>query len=213
MGWLALAIIGLAAGAALWLAGVPRAVASFAAAALFLGATGYALQGKPGLAAHPVAAESEAMELEPGMLAFRQMVLRPADRAAFEAADAAIRRGDPGDAVRAMLGAVERRPRDAAAWTWLGVAYAAHDGGQLSAGAKFAFARAMKLAPAEPGPPFFLGLSAFDARDLALAKQAWEIALAATPANAPYRQDIAMRVKLVNAIEAMQAGQAPPSRE
>jgi cytochrome c-type biogenesis protein CcmH len=203
MGWLALAIVGLATGAALWLAGLPRRLVTFAAAALALAGAGYAWQGKPLTRAVPVAAQTLQMELHPGMLAFRAAALRPSDSRAFAAADAAVRRGAPEDAVEVMLAAIERRPRDAALWTWLGVSYAANDGGQLSAAAKFAFARAMKLAPLEPGPPFFLGLSAFDARDVGTARAAWAQALALTPRDAGYREDIASRLRLLEALERM----------
>ena len=204
MGWFALAIDAIAPGSALWLAGLPRSRAMFAAAAVALAGAGYAWQGRPLLRAVPVAAQASVTELEPGMLAFRDQVLRPRDAAVMAAADAAMRRGAPEDAVAALLAAVERRPDDASLWTWLGVAYATNDGQQLSAAAKFAFARAMRLAPREPGPPFFLGLSAFDARDLDTARAAWAQALALTPKDAKYREDIALRVRLANAIAQMQ---------
>jgi cytochrome c-type biogenesis protein CcmH len=205
MGWFALAIVAIGSGAALWLAGMPRSLLTAAAAALALAGAGYAWQGRPLTPANPVAMQASAMELNPGMLAFRAAVLRPSDPATMAAADAAIRRGAPEDAVAALLNAVAQRPNDAALWTWLGVAYAASDGGQLSAAAKFAFARAMRLAPREPGPPFFLGLSAFDARDLDTARAAWAQALALTSKDATYREDIALRLRLANAIAAMQA--------
>lgn len=203
MGWLALAIIAVAAAAGLWALGVSRTLASFAGAALMLGATGYALQGRPGAVANPVRADSQPIEVEPGLVAFRGAILGNADDAAFAESDAALRRGDPGAAVTAMLGAVQARPNDAAAWTGLASVYAIHDDGQVSPSAKFAFARAMALAPGAPGPPFFLGLAYAGAGDYQSAKGAWEVALAATPKDAPYRADIAMRVKLVDEFLAM----------
>lgn len=198
MGWFTLAILAAAAGAALWLIGVPRTLASFVAAGLMLGGAGYALQGRPMLAASPVAAQVQAIEVDPGMVQYRTAILNPENPAAFAAADAALRRGDPGAGVEAMLAAVRANPRDATAWTGLGSAYAAHDMRQMSPAAKFAFARAVALAPRTPGPYFFLGMAAAGAGDLRAAKTAWEVALTQVPRGSPLREDIAMRVRLVD---------------
>jgi cytochrome c-type biogenesis protein CcmH/NrfG len=96
-----------------------------------------------------------------------------------------------------MLDAVRLRPRDAAAWTNLGNAYVANDAGQMSPAARFAFAQALRLAPTEAGPPFFLGMGLAAGGDFAGARDAWTLALARTPAKAPYREDIKLRLGMV----------------
>ncbi len=212
MGWIALAITGLAAGAALWLFGVPRALASFTGAALMLGATGYALQGRPTLPATSVVADARPIEVDPGMVDFRTAILQPANPAAFARADAALRRGEAGAAVEAMLDAVRASPRDVAAWTGLANSFAVHDTGQMSPAAKFAFARAIRLNPEAPGPYFFLGMAQAGAGDFAAARTAWSVALEATPKDAPYREDIAMRLRLVEGMLANPAMLDPRAR-
>ena len=213
MGWVSLVVLGVVAIIGLRLAGLPRAIGWFAGAALMLGATGYALQGRAALAGHPVAANATGIEVDPGMIAFRTMISPGTadDVRVLAAADGHLRAGNTGAAVQAILDGIALRPRDAALWTGLGGALAAHDGGEVSPAARFAFVRAWRLAPREPGPPFFLGLALVQSGDLPAAKTAWLRALALAPRDAPYRVDIAERLVLLDQFEAMAAG-AKPSR-
>ncbi|GAA0733515.1 tetratricopeptide repeat protein [Sphingomonas japonica] len=211
MGWLALALVGAAAGAALWLGRMPRGLAAIAAAALMLGATGYALQGRPRLAGQPATSAAQGLTIEPGMVAFRSAILGDAHRAPWSLADAALARGDARESVAILIDTVRRAPRDASAWTALGTGLAIHDGQQLSPSARFAFAQAIRLDPHAPGPPFFLGLALLNSGELEPARTAWHRALALVPADAPYRDDVATRVLMADRFIAMMAG-TPPSR-
>jgi cytochrome c-type biogenesis protein CcmH len=208
MGWVTLAVIGAVTFAALRLIGVPRALGWFAAAALMLGATGYALQQRAGLPGHPVAADADPIDVDPGMVAFRGVIM-PGDAPALAAADDHLRRGDARGAVQGLLRAIGEKPRDAALWTGLGSALAAHDGGQVSPAAQFAFRRAWQLAPDQPGPPFFLGLAYVQSGELPAAKAAWVRALRLAPRDAAYRVDIAERLVLIDEFQAMAAGAQP----
>lgn len=210
MGWVALAIVALGAAAALWALRAPRALAMILAAALVLGAAGYAWQGRPTLADAPRAAQVQGLEMEPGLVAFRSAILGTRHRGAFSTADAAILAGRPQEAVEVLIRAVGRAPDDFAVWTALGTAYSLNDNQQLSPAASFAFARAVALAPREPGPPFFLGLALVNAGELEKARAAWARALALAPADAPYRRDIEERVRLLDGFIGMMAsGQGP----
>ncbi|WP_375398630.1 tetratricopeptide repeat protein [uncultured Sphingomonas sp.] len=213
MGWVALAVIGGVAFAALRLLGVPRALGWFVGAALMLGAAGYALQQRASLPGHPVGAEAEAVDVDPGLVAFRGAIMpAPAgDAEVLAAADAQLRAGQTRAAAQGVLAAIARRPGDAALWTGLGSALAAHDAGQVSPAARFAFRRAWRLAPDQPGPPFFLGLAYLQAGEMAAAKVAWLRALALTPADASYRVDIAERLVMIDEFQAM-AARAQPGR-
>lgn len=204
MGWVALALIGTGAAAALAAARLPRRLWAFVGAVLMLGAAGYAIQGRPALGGQPAAARERRIEVEPGLLAFRDAVLRPGPEAAavFRAADDHVRRGYAQAAVKSMLEGVERRPRDPAMWAGLGAAIAAHDGSPSPA-ALLAFRRAFALAPREPGPFFLLGLASLEAGDLDATEQAWAQALALAPANAPYRAGLAEQIMLVRQFRAM----------
>lgn len=207
MGWIWLAATGVAAFAALRLAGAPRALSWLMGAALMLGAAGYALQQRAGLPGHPVAADAQAIEIDPGMVAFRAAILPSTadDERVLAAADVALRGGDTGAAAGIILAAIARRPRDVALWTGLGGALAAHDGGQVSPAARFAFVRAWRLRPRDPGPPFFLGLALVQAGDLTAAKTAWLRALTLAPRDAPFRIDIAERLVMLDEFEKMAA--------
>lgn len=211
MVWVTLVAIGMIAFAVLRLTGMPRRLGWFAAAALMLGATGYALQQRAGLPGHPVAADAEAIDIDPGMVAFRALILPGTreDAQLLADADVELRRGDTNAAARGLLQAIDRDPGNAVLWTGLGGALAAHDGGQLSPAAQFAFRRAWQLAPRAPGPPFFLGLALVQAGDLAAAKTAWLRALALAPRDAPYRVDIAERLVMIDEFQAMAAGARP----
>lgn len=209
MGWVTMAAIAVVAFALLRLIGLPRGYGRFVVIALAIGAIGYAVQQRAVLPGHPVTAQARAIDVDPGMVAFRSMILPgTADsRATLAQADAEIRQGDSAVAVARLLEAIRRKPRDAALWTGLGSALTAHGGGQMSPAARFAFQRAWQIAPREPGPPFFLGLALVQSGDLAAAKVAWLRALALAPRNAPYRVDIAERLVVIDDFQAMMAGQ------
>ncbi|MES2095180.1 MAG: cytochrome C biosynthesis protein [Pseudomonadota bacterium] len=211
MGWLLLALMGGAALAALWLSRAARGLWMFVAAALMLGAAGYAWQQRAALPGHPVTAESRAIDVQEGFVAFRAAIMpgRPGDDRILAAADEQLRAGDTTAAGRVMLDAIAADPNDAALWTGLGTVLVAHDEGQLSPAAQFAFRRAQSLAPREPGPLFFLGLAYAQGNDLPAAKPVWERALALTPADAPYRSVIADQLTGID--EAMRAETAAPS--
>lgn len=212
MGWVWLFVIGLGAFALLWFLGVSRALGTIAAAALLFGGAGYALQQNAALPGQPVKASAKAIDVDPGLVAFRSAILRasPETEAILAVADARTRTGDTTAAADALLAAIARRPNDAALWTGLGSTFAAHDGGQMSPAAEFAFRRALQLAPTAPGPPFFLGVAYLQAGDLAAAKRAWLVALRLTQPDAPYRVNIADRLVMVDQLDAMLKARAVP---
>lgn len=211
MGWLWLVVIGGAAFVALWRAGVSRGLATFVGTALALGAAGYAWQQHAGLAGHPVKADAEAIEVDPGLVAFRTAIM-PGNEAVLAAADDKLRAGDSTGAAQIILDAIAKQPDAASLWVGLGSAIAAHDGGQMSPAASLAFRRAGALAPHDPGPPFFLGLAYIKAGNLDAAKVAWERTLALAPSQASYRVAIAERLVMIDQYRAMKAGKAAPRR-
>lgn len=194
----------------LWFGGVSRSLGTLTAAALLVGGAGYALQNHASLPGSPAQADIKRIDVDPGLVAFRTAIMPGTgdDAAILAAADAQMRQGDTGAAAKGMLGAVARRPDDAALWTGLGSVLAAHDGAQLSPAAQFAFRRAFQLAPSEPGPPFFLGMAHVQAGDMAAAKRAWLLALSLAPRDAPYRIDIAERLVMIDQFMAMEAAGA-----
>ena len=199
MGWVWLLVIGAALLGALAALGIGRALWSLTAAALMLGAAGYALQGSPtlpGRAAVPSAAG--AADAATTDLRDRMLGRFSGDGAYLVAADAMTRAGDRGAAVRVILAGISRIPESVLLWTGLGIALVAHDGGQVSPPALFAFQQASRLSPRHPAPPFFLGEAYVRAGDFDNARRYWRRALALTPPGASYRPDIAVRLALLD---------------
>ncbi len=210
MGWLLLAALVVVAFAALVLLRLPRLLWSMVGAALMLGAAGYAWQGRPTLPAQPARTDTTDAESIDGLVELRtQMFGRyGADGAYLTAADAMARSGSPRYEVQTILGGIRGAPKSAALWTALGDALSRHDRGQLSTPAKFAFDQAIRLAPREPGPRFFLGTAQVRATDFLGAERSWRQALALTAPTASYRPAIVERLSLLTTLRAMMDAEA-----
>jgi hypothetical protein len=204
MGWIVLAVLMLATAVALVLLRVSRLLWSLAGAALMLGATGYAVQGRPGMAGHPVNPAAIVTGVDPALIDLRtQMFGRyGSDGAYLVAADALARSGSSDYEVQAILGGIRAAPGSVALWTSLGDALTRHDR-QLSAPARFAFDQARRLDPRHPGPLFFLGLAQVRGQDFAGAALSWHRALTLTPVDASYRGAIRERVALLDRLRGM----------
>ena len=200
MGFLALAMLAVAALAGLVLLRVDRLLWALAAAALCLGAAGYAWQGRPSLPAAPARAVATVTPIEPSAIALRDSLLGryTADTAYLIASDAMARVGDTGAAARVVLGGVAKLPRSFILWTWLGTTLAADARDQVSPPALLAFRRAAQLAPEHPAPPFYLGMAYVRAGQFREARPYWARALALSPARTSYRQEIALRLSLLD---------------
>lgn len=200
MGWAMMIVIGIGTAGLLLAFGLRRGMWSIAGAGLMIGAIGYAMQGSPRLAGHPVQADAQGVVIDPGIVALRgAMFGRYGDDAMyFTTSDGLQRAGESESAVRLLLGAIHHKGDDPALWTELGTAIAAHDGGYVSPAANLAFGHAQRLAPTNPGPLFFAGLAAVRAGDFAAARPLWAKALAVTPADADYRSEIVVRLDLLD---------------
>jgi Flp pilus assembly protein TadD len=208
MGWLALLVLGLAALAAAIKLGVRRPLWSMLGAALMLGAAGYAWQGRPLQPAQPAQPDLQVDAEDPAVVDLRNRMLGTfsGDFPYVAAGDAMARSGNRDAAVRVILGGISHIPESVMLWTALGTALAAHDGGQLSPPAAFAFQQAIRLSPRHPAPRFFLGLADVRSNDFKSARDHWAKALALTPAGASYRPDIAVRLALLDRYLATQRG-------
>lgn len=206
MNLVTLAVLGMTTAALLWWLGIGRSLWTLVGTALMLGATGFVLQSVRHQPGTPVRASTVPIVVDPGMVAFRNAVFAPQERAvlALASADGRVGTGDTHAAAQGLLHDLRTRPDDAALWTELGYVLALHDHA-VSPAAKFAFRRAVTLAPATPGPAFFLGMAYVDAGEVAAARPYWAYALAVTPRDAPYRADIAERIAAVDQFARMTA--------
>ena len=170
----------------LWLLRLRGAIFTLAAAALMVGAAGYALQGRPSLAGSP---NLSAARQPPVPLTGARKALM----GQFDAADTWMTisegyasRGRTAEAVGVMNSAIRARPTDYAMWVGLGNALADH-AGTMTPAAEFAFARAAELAPGHPAPAFFHGLAEARAGQPDKALKRWRDILAGAPADASWR--------------------------
>lgn len=205
MGWIVLIILIGASAAALWLMRVRGGLLTAALAALMLGASGYALQGRPTLTGSP-AQGSEARDALPLTSA------RHAFFGDFSAAEtwlrmseALARTGNTEDAVNILQNAVRRYPGDPQLWVGLGNALVDHGHG-LSPASEMAFTRAAELSPGYPGPRFFYGVALVRSGNPEAALAIWRDILATAP------PDVSWRPLVESGVAALSSGGAPPAR-
>ena len=202
MGWLLLILLMALSLGALWLLDIRGALLKSVAAALLLGASGYALQGRPGLKGAPA----------PGRAAQQSLSLTNARHAFYgnftsaetwlRMSEALARSGNSADSVNILQNAVRRYPGDAQLWVGLGNALVDHAGG-LTPPAELAFQRAAGIAPGYPGPRFFHGLALARSGDRAGAIATWRELLLDAPADAEWRPLVEQGIAALD----------PPSRQ
>lgn len=158
MGWAMLLLLLAASAAALWLLGVRSGLFKAAAAALLVGASGYALQGSPSLpdAPAPSAHAAAVLPLTEVRHAFFGR-FSPAE-SWLTMSEALARDGRGSDSIGILQNAVKRYPGDPQLWVGLGNALVDHGHG-LTPPAEFAYQRAAALAPGHPAPRFFHDLA------------------------------------------------------
>jgi cytochrome c-type biogenesis protein CcmH len=186
MGWLTLLLLtGISIGL-LRLLGVRGGLLTASAAALLLGASGYALQGSPNLPGAP-AQSGEGHEILPLTDARHAFYgyFSPAE-SWLRMSEALERDGQSEDAVGILQNAVRRYPGDPQLWIGLGNALVDHARG-LTPPAELAYKRAEQAAPGHPGAPFFYGLALARSGDRAGAVAIWQQILKTAPKDASWR--------------------------
>lgn len=186
MGWLVPLALIAASIAVLALLGVRGGLLTAGAAALVVGAAGYALQGRPGIPA-ALAHGREARGVLP--LADARHAFYGNFTAAeswLRMSEALARKGDSEDSVGILENAVKRYPGDSQLWVGLGNALVDHARG-LTPPAELAYRRAAAIAPAHPGARFFYGLALARSGDPQGAVATWRKILETAPPKAEWR--------------------------
>lgn len=186
MGWLLLLLLIGGSVGALWRLGTRGGLLTASAAALLLGASGYALQGSPNTPGAPAQSREgrDALPLTDARHAFFGH-FTPAE-SWLRISEALARDGKSEDAVGILQNAVKRYPADPQLWIGLGNALVDHGRG-LAPPAELAYRRAAELSPGYPGPPFFYGLALARSGDRAGAVAIWQQILTTAPRDAEWR--------------------------
>lgn len=191
----------------LWFLGLRGGMLSASAAALLLGASGYAFQGRPyepgapaaGGEAHDVFPLTEARHAFFGNFAPAESWLR--------IAEALARDGKSDDAVGVLQNAVTRYPGDPQLWIGLGNALVDHARG-MTPPAELAYQRASQMAPGHPGAPFFYGLALARSGDRQGALALWQQILKSAPRDAGWRPLVEQGVVALGGQPSAPEGQA-----
>lgn len=213
MGWVL--AIGLAASALLALAVLfkaPRGSWEAIAAALVFGLAGFALWGRPDLPGAPKDSEQKVQQSGKALVEARQQLSQggaiSSDRL-MVTADALTRNGSFGDAAALAVAAAEKNPGNADAWLAAANNLVSHAEGNLTPAARYAYGQASKASPDHPGPPFFLGLALAQNGEFEEGRKMWADLLARSPADAPWTEDLKVRLA---ALDAFIASRAKPAQ-
>ena len=198
---IALLLAALALGV-LRLSGLRGGLLTFAAAALMLGAAGYALSGRPGLPGSPRLGQATTSAPTP-LTGARQLFLGRFSTSDhwLIISDSLASRGKTQDAVGILGSAIRAHPRDYGLWVGLGNALTDHSRG-ITPAARYAFQRARQLAPNAPAPDYFEGLALLRSGDSAGAYALWSSLLERAPANAQWRPLVAEGVAMIERMAA-----------
>lgn len=207
--WALIGLLALAAlGIALFALKLPRASSALFASALLFGLAGYVLQGSPSQQAAPKSGQNNAQSDGEALVAARRAVFddgRQPQRF-IVIADGFARRGQYEDAAQILQGAIAEQPDGAEAWTALANALVEHAGGQLTPAALHAYGRAEEVARGHPGPGYFLGIALLRSGRPQDAIDLWSRMLEAAPQDAPWRAELAARLRQLKELTAqMQA--------
>lgn len=186
MGWLVLLLLFAASLGLLWLLRVRGGLLTASAAALLLGASGYALQGRPDVPGAP-ARGVEGRDIFPLTDARHAFFghFTPAE-SWLRMSEALARDGKSEDAVGILQNAVKRYPGDPQLWIGLGNALVDHARG-LTPPAELAYQRAAELVPGHPAASFFYGLAMARSGDRQSAVAIWKHVLETAPKDAEWR--------------------------
>jgi cytochrome c-type biogenesis protein CcmH len=197
MGWAILLILIVVGVAAVRLLGVRGPMLTASAAALVLGAAGYAFQGRPNLPAAP-AQGIESRDIFPLTQARHAFFgnFTPAETW-LRMSEALARDGQSEDSVGILQNAVKRYPADPQLWIGLGNALVDHARGMTPA-AELAYERAEEAVPGHPAAPFFHGLALARSGDREGALKLWRGILAKAPADASWRPLVEQGVAAVS---------------
>ena len=189
-GWIALGVLAALSLAALVVIGrLKKGYSQLAAAAILLGMTGYALQGRPSVKSAPaksLAAKEDAAVQLVDMRADMDQSFGGAKRW-LVTADAFAKQGDYKLSASYIQAGLKQNPNDPDLWSALGLQLMLASNGEMSLPAQLAFDKARAIRPNYPAPYYFAGLSRLFAGNIDSAILLWEKTLSLATPNAKWK--------------------------
>lgn len=209
-GWVALGLLSVLSLLVLsWFVRSSKGLWQIGAAAVLLGMTGYALQGRPSLPsspAKPLAASEAAAIALVDIRADMDQSYGGAKRWLITA-DSFAKQGDYPLAASYIQSGLRSDPKNPDLWSALGLQLMLASEGQMSPPAQLAFDKARAIRPNYPAPYYFAGLARLFAGDLDGAILLWEKTLSLATPNAKWKGRIESQLQTAKALQT-QAAQA-----
>jgi cytochrome c-type biogenesis protein CcmH/NrfG len=207
-GWIALALLAvISLVLIIWIAKPGKGLWQVAAAALLLGMTGYALQGRPALPAAPaksLSAEEDAAKQLVDMRADMDQSFGGAKRW-LTTADAFAKQGDYHLSASYIQSGLRQNPNDPDLWSALGLQLMLASDGQMSPPAQLAFDKARAIRPNYPAPYYFAGLARLFGGDVPGAVLLWEKTLSLATPNAKWKPRLESQLEAARALQTQTA--------
>jgi cytochrome c-type biogenesis protein CcmH len=210
-GWIALILLAAASIAAIiWIGRLSTGHWQVAAAAILLGMTGYAMQGRPVIPSSPAKSlatsdDSVAQLIE--MRADMDQNFGSAKRWLITA-DSFAKQGDYSLSAAYIQSGLRNDAGNPDLWSALGLQLMLASQGQMSSPAQLAFDKARAIRPNYPAPYYFAGLSRLFGGDLNGAILLWEKTLLLATPKAKWRPRLESQLRAAKALQA-QAAKAP----
>ena len=207
-GWVALGLLSVFSLLALaWFVRASKGLWQIGAAAVLLGMTGYALQGRPS------APSSPAKPLEGSEVAATQLVDIRADmdqsfgsaKRWLVTADSFAKQGDYTLSASYIQAGLRKDPNNPDLWSALGLQLMLASEGQMSPPAQLAFDKARAIRPSYPAPYYFAGLARLFAGDLDGAILLWEKTMSLATPQAKWKARIESQLQAAKALQAQGA--------
>jgi len=205
MSWLPIILLAVAAFAvAAFALRIPRRGWTLLGAVLLFGLAGYALQGSPGQGAAPKAAQQDTNQGGEAVVEARRALYDPAQPLPgyLTLSDGFARRGRFADAAQMLRQGLADNPGHGEGWLALANALVEHAEGQVTPASLYAYARAEETSPGNPGPAYFLGVALLRSGQPGQASQVWKALLEETPEDAPWREELQVRIERLDAMMA-----------
>jgi len=211
-GWIAMSLIAVISLAALVLLGrLQKGYWQLAAAAILLGMTGYALQGRPSVQSSPaksLAAKEDAAVQLVEMRADMDQSFGGAKRW-LVTADAFAKQGDYKLSASYIQAGLKQNPNDPDLWSALGLQLMLASNGEMSLPAQLAFDKARAIRPNYPAPYYFAGLSRLFAGNIDSAILFWEKTLSLATPNAKWKPRLESQLAGAKALQAQVKANVP----